>query len=100
MTKNFCDICGAPTKGLDRLGTLTQKVKEKVQCDSKAQIEMRVSFSFIGHSSGYGVPPDLCYECTVKLIHGFHKYFEHTYSMSFSNEDGETLRVKRGENEI
>ena len=80
MTEHFCDICGKPTKGFERIGTISQTTKHTVKCDSKAKIEVRLSFGFIGHSTGYGGPPDLCSECTLALLEDMVTYVGHTYN--------------------
>ena len=64
MIKKICDLCGKPATAPS---TIDHTLDDQVLCDSGAKIRLMLHISFVGHSTGFGGPPDLCGGCLAKI---------------------------------
>lgn len=76
MTKRFCDWCEKPAIDVRRINVALPWGEKYVSTNksvdpemTQPMIELGANFRFTGHPSGFGGPPDLCKECTLKLVH-------------------------------
>jgi len=71
MTKNFCDLCSEPADRAETLVYVYQDVPEPMKI---GYIRMALHFSYQGHPTGFGGPPDLCGACKKMLWAKFMEY--------------------------
>lgn len=76
MTKNFCDICGAPAIKIPGV-YYSLEIGEPFEREEletpkltaiRTKVVARLHFSFADHKTGFGGPPDLCSDCANDII--------------------------------
>lgn len=70
MVIKYCDICGQFAKASTKDKAHSTKAVFYNNCsgNSKCEIAVKVSFSFLNHPDQFNKRPDLCSECSRKII--------------------------------